>query len=51
LDSVKHALNVYRNQPDKWKQMMVTAMGQDFSWQKSAEKYLTVYSKILRDKA
>jgi glycogen synthase len=28
--------------------MMITAMGQDFSWARSAEKYLTVYAKALR---
>ena len=50
LDTVKRAIDVYRNHPNKWKQMMITAMGQDFSWEKSAEKYLTVYSKTLGKK-
>ncbi|MBW2427905.1 MAG: glycogen synthase [Deltaproteobacteria bacterium] len=50
LDTVKRAIDVYRNHPDKWKQMMITAMGQDFSWDKSAEKYLIVYDKILSRK-
>jgi glycogen synthase len=31
--------------------MMITAMGQDFSWEKSAEKYLGVYAKTLKIKA
>ncbi len=50
LNTVERAIDVYRNHPDKWKQMMITAMGQDFSWEKSAEKYLTVYSKLLDEK-
>jgi len=45
LDTVQRAIDVYRNHPDKWKQMMIRAMGQDFSWEKSAEKYLAVYTK------
>jgi starch synthase len=51
LDGVQRAIDVYRNHPDRWKQMMITAMGQDFSWKKSAEKYLDVYDKKLNIKA
>jgi len=47
LDAVQRAIDVYRKHPDKWKHMMITAMGQDFSWEKSAEKYLAVYTKTL----
>jgi starch synthase len=47
FDAVQRAMDVYRRHPDRWKQMMITAMGQDFSWEKSAEKYLAVYSKLL----
>jgi starch synthase len=47
FDSVKRAVDTYRDQPEMWKQMMITAMDQDYSWQKSAEKYLTVYNKVL----
>jgi starch synthase len=46
LDTVKRAIEVYRNHPAMWQQMMFTAMGQDFSWEKSAEKYLAVYSQV-----
>ena len=49
MDTVNRAVDVYRNNPDLWKQMMLTAMGQDFSWKKSAEKYLALYSKLLRN--
>jgi starch synthase len=46
FDAVQRAIDVYRNQPAKWKQMMITAMGQDFSWAKSAEKYLGIYRRV-----
>ena len=51
FDAVQRAIDVYRKHPDRWKQMMITAMGQDFSWEKSAEKYLSVYAKTLNIKA
>jgi starch synthase len=51
FDAAQRAIDVYRKHPDRWKQMMITAMGQDFSWEKSAEKYLDVYDKTLNIKA
>jgi starch synthase len=51
FDAAQRAIDVYRKHPDRWKQMMITAMGQDFSWEKSAEKYLSVYAKTLNIKA
>ena len=48
FDAVHRAMDVYRRHPDRWQQMMITAMGQDFSWEKSAEKYLAVYSTLLK---
>ena len=47
FDAAQRAIEVYRKHPDRWKQMMITAMGQDFSWEKSAEKYLAVYTQAL----
>jgi starch synthase len=50
FDAAQRAIKVYRKDPERWQQMMITAMGQDFSWEKSAEKYLAVYSKALGKK-
>ncbi|MBR9986610.1 MAG: glycogen synthase [Desulfosarcina sp.] len=50
LDAAQRAIEVYRKHPDRWIQMMITAMGQDFSWEKSAEKYLGVYNQVLGNK-
>ena len=50
FDAVQRAVDVYRDHPDRWNQMMITAMGQDFSWEKSAEKYLVLYNKVLSKK-
>ncbi|WP_419658811.1 GlgA: glycogen synthase [Desulfosarcina variabilis str. Montpellier] len=47
FDAVNRAVDVYRNRPEKWEEMMVTAMAQDFSWNRSAEKYITVYKQLV----
>ncbi len=46
FDSVRRAVDTYRTQPETWRQMMITAMDQDFSWNRSAEKYLDVYRRL-----
>ena len=50
FDAAQRAIEVYRKHPDRWKQLMITGMGQDFSWEKSAEKYLAVYNQVLGKK-
>ena len=44
METAKRAIDAYRNDPAGWHQMMITAMGQDFSWKKSAEKYMALYA-------
>lgn len=43
--AVERALNMYEAKPEKWEQMVVRAMKQDYSWKKSAEKYVELYKK------
>jgi starch synthase len=35
------------NSPKRWKAMMLKAMAQNFSWDDSAQKYLSLYSSII----
>ena len=49
FEAVKRAIDVYRYHPDRWKEMMVTAMNQDFSWHQAAEKYLDVYHQLVSE--
>lgn len=44
--AIKRALSCYK-QPDVWKKLQQNAMSQDFSWEKSAERYEEIYSGIL----
>ena len=46
LGAVKRALEVYRDK-NEWIELMKRAMKYDFSWRRSAEKYLSLYRKII----
>lgn len=46
--TVKKALNVYYNQPQKWRELQKNGMKKDFSWNKSAKEYLKLYKKLCR---
>ncbi|MDO4550683.1 MAG: glycogen synthase GlgA [Planctomycetia bacterium] len=46
--AIERAVATYRYNRPVWEQMMNTGMTTDFSWQKSAEKYVKIYEKIRR---
>ncbi len=46
LTALDRAFNVYAR-PDLWRKLQKNAMLQDFSWRKSAKKYLKLYKKLL----
>ena len=50
LDTVQRAVDCFRRQPERWKEMMIEAMGQDFSWERSAGHYLAVYTRALGER-
>ena len=45
LSAIKRALEVYEDK-NEWMNLMRRAMKYDFSWRRSAEKYLSLYKKI-----
>lgn len=47
LAAVDRALALWRD-TGRWKKIMLTGMGQDFSWRHSAREYLRLYKKMLR---
>ena len=49
LEAVRHAVAVYWNDPDRWGQMVRTAMGRDYSWNASASAYSGLYRALLRN--
>lgn len=45
LNTIDNALRVYGNKED-WKKLMETALKSDFSWKKSADKYINTYKEL-----
>lgn len=47
MTSVEMAIKTY-HQKDVWRRLQKNAMKKDFSWKKSAQKYLDLYKKLLK---
>ncbi len=47
LEALGRALDIYRN-AEEWRSLMVRCMQQDFSWDKSAREYQSLYEKAIR---
>lgn len=48
-ETVKWALMLYRDRPADFEQVVKTAMRQDWSWDRSAEAYETLYRKVIAE--
>lgn len=44
-DTTLRGMALYRDRPDAWRQMVATAMRQDWSWDRSAAEYERLYEK------
>ncbi|OGP51170.1 MAG: starch synthase [Deltaproteobacteria bacterium RBG_13_43_22] len=49
LQTTQRALSVYRDK-SRWKRLIQRAMNQDFSWEKSASQYQSLYQKAMAKK-
>ncbi len=45
-EAVKRALQLYRQQPEAWRQLMRNGMAQDWSWDRSAAGYEQLYERL-----
>lgn len=43
---INYAMRTYYDHPDAWNKIVKNAMGQDFSWDASADKYISLYENI-----
>jgi starch synthase len=50
LETVRRAISLYRGQPEAWRNVVTTAMRQDWSWDRSAAEYERLYQRILTEK-
>ncbi len=48
LKAVRRAIKVFKNQ-EKWKKLMKNCMKEDFSWEKSAKKYIKLYELAIEN--
>jgi len=46
-ETVEKAVNIWRHEKKKYKEMVANALAQDFSWDKSAKEYLRLYEKLI----
>jgi len=46
-ETVEKAVNIWRHEKKKYKEMVISALSADFSWDKSAKEYLRLYEKLL----
>ncbi|WP_106767732.1 glycogen synthase GlgA [Paenibacillus faecalis] len=46
MNTIKRALSFY-TQPEHWRQVTKNALSGEYSWQRSAQKYMDVYSKLI----
>lgn len=49
VETVQRALDMYRNHPDQWRQVMQTGMKQDWSWDHSAGQYEKLFVSLVQD--
>lgn len=47
LEAFTRAVDMYRNEPGTWLELVKRGMKSDFSWQHSAREYLSVYDEML----
>lgn len=47
LAAIRKAVDCYYNQKETWLKMQIRAMKKDYSWEKSAKKYLWLYRKAV----
>jgi len=47
IAALRHAVQLYRHNPDVWKKLQRAGMARDFSWQNSAQEYLKLYRALV----
>jgi starch synthase len=45
-DAARRGVNLYREQSDNWRRLVAAAMRQDWSWDRSAASYESLYERL-----
>ncbi len=48
MDAIDRAIRLYDSNHDQWNNMIVRAMNMDFSWDRSAKKYVELYNTAIK---
>ncbi len=49
IKTLEKAVQLYYDSPKKWKELQISGMNKDFSWNKSAKEYIRLYKKLTVD--
>jgi starch synthase len=49
-EKIESALDMYNNEPETWKKLVIRALQLDYSWKRASKKYLEIYDKALKKK-
>ncbi|WP_066191647.1 glycogen synthase GlgA [Gracilibacillus timonensis] len=47
METLKMAIQLYQNDSETWRNLMSQAMAEDFSWESSSDRYLSLYHEIV----
>ena len=47
LEALQRAFSLYTGKPEEWRRLVINGMTRDFSWNKSAGKYMELYYKAI----
>ncbi len=48
LAAIERALDLFHNDKDAWRTLMLNGMAEDFSWKKPASEYAALYEEVAR---
>ncbi len=49
VNTLKKAVDVYRDEPATWRRLMIAGMKKDFGWPAQAKQYMKLYSRIAQE--
>jgi starch synthase len=47
-DPLQRAIDCWMNNPQRWRQMMISGMNMDFSWNRPSNSYLDIYTSLVK---
>jgi len=47
LKTIRRALSLYRQEPEKWRRLVINGMEQDFSWNRSGAEYIELFDQAI----